>query len=316
MTTVGDMLFQLGGVPVMSGIPFGPKAQYYFVDPANGSAGNAGLDLKNPLATVQGAEDKTTGDQHDTILLIAGDTASAVAASITWDKDYTHLIGIGSELPGMGQRCRITGSATVDATELLNISGNGCLFRNFQLFNGADADAEAAAAVVSGSRNVFKNVFFAGMGHATSAAHVGGCSLQVTGDENYFEDCTIGLDTIVRGAANYQLKISGKRNHFKNCKILSNCVTAGAFMVQIDNSAADLRWNLFEDCLFYNYRENWGTAITDCFDMPAGGNTHDVILKGNCMLYGCTGWADTVTHLIHMLAAPATGGGIGIAVNA
>lgn len=316
MTTIGDMLFQLGGVPALPGIPFGPKAKYYFVDPVNGVSTNNGEDLTQALTTLQGGEDKTTGDQHDTVFFIAGDTGANITASIAWDKDYTHAVGIGCGLPGMGQRCRVVAPASVDATEVIAVSGNGCCFANLQFYNGGDTDAEAAAAVVSGSRNHFKNVFFAGMGHATSAAHVGGCSLQVTGDENYFEDCTIGLDTIVRGAANYQLKISGKRNHFKNCKIISNCVTAGAFMVQIDNSAADLRWNLFEDCLFYNYRENWGTAITDCFDMPAGGLTHDVILKGNCMLYGCTGWADTVTHLIHMLAAPATGGGIGIAVNA
>lgn len=316
MTTYGDMLYQLGGVPALSGIPFGPKSKYYFVDPTNGLDGNDGTTVDHAKATVQAAEDLCVSGQHDTVFLIAGASASAVTASITWDKNYTHLIGVGCDLPGMGQRARITGSATVDATELLNITGSGCIFRNIQLFNGADADAEAVAAIVAGERNQFQNVFFAGMGHATSAAHTGGCSLQVTGAENTFDWCTIELDTIVRAAVNYQLKVSGARNTFRNCHINSNCVTAGAFMVQIDNSGGDLRWNRFIDCLFYNFRENWGTAITDCFDMPAGGNTHDVILQGECMLYGCTGWADTATHLIHMLAAPASGGGVGIAVNA
>ena len=37
MTTHQDMLFQLGGLPVMAGIPFSQNAKYYFVDPANGS---------------------------------------------------------------------------------------------------------------------------------------------------------------------------------------------------------------------------------------------------------------------------------------
>jgi hypothetical protein len=315
MTTHSDMIYQFGGAPVSSGIPFGPKANYFFVDPASGSDGNSGQSLDNALATVQAAYELTTSGQHDTVFLIAGATASAIAASIAWAKDYVHLIGVGCELPGVGQRARITGSSTVDATSLINVTGSGCIFRNLQLFNGGDANAISAAAIVAGSRNHFQNVFFAGMGHATPAANANGYSLLVLGHENCFDACTIGLDTIKR-TTNRQLKVSGARNTFRNCHINSYCETSNSFMVQIDSSVDDMRWNRFVDCLFYNYRENWGTAITDCFDMPAGGYTHDVILQGNCMMYGCTGWADTTTHLIHMLAAPASGGGVGIAVNA
>jgi hypothetical protein len=300
----------VGGISVQGAI-----GDVYYVDPANGSDSNGGTSVADALATVQAAEALTTGDQHDTVLLIAGDTASAITAAIDWDKDYTHLIGVGCDLPGMGQRCRITGSAAVDATELLHITGNGCTFANLQLFNGADADAEAQAALVAGNRNHFKNVFFAGMGHATSAAHTGGSSLNVTGAENCFDDCTIGLDTIVRGAVNYQLKVAGVRNTFRRCHINSYCETSGAFMVQIDNSGGDLRWTMFEGCKFTNYTVNWAAGCTDVFDMPASGATHNVFIPG-CFQYGCTGWADTATHLIHDMAAPATAGGIGIAVNA
>jgi hypothetical protein len=59
------------------------------------------------------------------------------------DKDYTHLIGVGCELPGMGQRCRITGGATTDITEVITLSANGCMFKNVQIANWADADADA-----------------------------------------------------------------------------------------------------------------------------------------------------------------------------
>jgi hypothetical protein len=317
MTTFGDMLYQLGGVPVLGNIPFSGKSKVYFVNPSDAAAsdGNDGLTPLKPLATVQAAEDKCVSGRHDTVVLIGGATASAIAAAITWDKSYTHLIGVGCLLPGLGQRCRVTGSSTVAATTLLNITGAGCIFANLQLFNGANADAESQAAVVAGDRNYFKNVFFAGMGGTTSAAHVGGSSLEVSGGENFFEDCAIGLDTVVRAAANYQLIVSGERNAFRKTQVRSSCVTAGAFMVKVDNTADDLRSTFFDECLFYNHRENWGTAITDCFDMPASGNTPDVLLH-NCMMYGCTGWGDTVTHLLHDTAAPATGGGIAIAVNA
>jgi len=55
MTTFGDMLYQLGGVPALQGIPFGPKAKYYFVDPVNGSDGNAGTDLAAPKKSLEAA---------------------------------------------------------------------------------------------------------------------------------------------------------------------------------------------------------------------------------------------------------------------
>lgn len=315
MTTFGDMLYGLGGAPALAGVPFGPKAKYYFVDPTNGSDGNDGTSPLLAKATVQAAEDLCVSGQNDVVFLIAGASASAITASITWDKSYTHLIGVGCELPGMGQRCRVTGSASVDATSVITVSGSGCIFRNLQIYNGADADAIAAAVVVSGDRNHFQNVYFAGMQHATPAAKAGNYVLSVSGSENCFDNCTIGASTVKRAEANYPLVVSGGNNTFRSCWVNSWCETATAFMVKIDNASGDMRLNRFVDCLFYNYRENWGTAITDCFDMPASGATHDVLIQ-NCMMYGCTGWADTVTHLIHNQAAPANGGGVGIAINA
>jgi hypothetical protein len=314
MPTYSGGVYQYGGAPVSAGIPFGPKSNYFFVDPANGWDGNDGRSIDNALASVQAAYAKCVSGQHDTIFLIAGSTAAQIAASITWSKNFTHLIGVGCELPGMGQRCRIVGSSTVDATSVITVSGQGCIFRNLQFANEGDANAVSAAAVVSGIRNHFQNVYFAGMMHATPAANANGYSLLVSGAENCFDDCVIGVDTIKR-TTNRQLKVSGFRNTFRSCHVNSYCETAGSFMVEIDNSVNDMRLTRFVECLFYNYRENWGTAITDCFKMPAAGYTHDVLLQ-NCMMYGCTGWADNVSHLIHMQAAAATGGGIGIAVNA
>lgn len=295
----------------LTGIPRGPLSRVFIVDPQHGDDDNNGLTWDKPKLTLEAAEDDCVANHNDCVVLVGGPTGNALAAAVAWDKAYTHLVGLSAPLPGMGQRARVTGSAAVDATQLLTISGDGSIFQNVQFFNGADADAEAVAAIVGGGRNYFKNCFFAGMGHATSGAHAGGCSLQVSGSENYFEDCTIGLDTVLRAAVNYQLKVSGARNRFKHCDIRSYCETAGAFLVQIDNSGGDLRETIFDDTLFFNYTANWANGIDNVFDMPAGGNTHYVILRGLCQLVGVnSGWADVVTRIYGSAPAPNAGMGI------
>jgi hypothetical protein len=296
------------------GIPLGMNSRLIFFDPTNGSDGNDGSEPSMAVKSIETAYALATDNNNDTILMIAGATASNPTAAIAWAKSYTHLVGLSAPLPGLGQRCRIVGTAALDLAQVITISGNGCVFMNLQFFNGSDANAAKGAVVVSGSRNYFKNVFFAGMGHATCAGHASAYSLTVSGAENYFEDCTIGLDTILRSAANSELIISAERNRFVHCELRSYCETAGKFLVKIDNSTADLRDTIFEDCLFFNYTVNWANGIDNAFDMPAAGNTHFVILKGDNVLVGVnSGWADTVTHVYS--AAHAPNAGFGIATN-
>jgi hypothetical protein len=295
-------------------IPFGPLSQIYLFDPVNGVAGNNGLSFEKPLKTLTAAAALQTSDQHDTACMLASDAQDEPAAIVVWNKDHTHLIGLSGDLPGMGQRCRVVGTAALDLVRLLTLSGSGCIFKNLKFSNEGDAATALGAVLVSGDRNYFKNVMFAGMAHATPAAEALGYSLTVSGEENYFEDCTIGLDTIVRGAANAELILSGKRNHFRRCIFQSNSVTAAKVLVRVDNSGGDLRYNIFEDCLFWNYTENWATGIDNVFDMPAAGATHTIIMWGKNEFHGqISGWADTLTHIKG--GAPATGAGFGVAVS-
>lgn len=315
MTTFGDLLYQLGGMPVTAGIPFGKNSKAYFVDPANGSDTNPGTSPDQALASVAAAYALTVANQNDVVFFIGGPTADNPTAAITWSKSYTHLIGISGDLPGMGQRCRIVNAATHDLATLFTLSGNGCIIKNIQFFDGKDSAADGACVLVSGSRNHFRNCFFAGMGDGTAGApatRAGSYSLKVSGSENAFVDCTIGLDTIIRTAASHELIVSGIRNRFIHCDIRTYSETAGTFLVQIDNSGGDLRDTIFDSCLFFCYTANWATGLTDAFDMPAGGSTHYVILRGDNVLVGVGGgWADTVSHIYG--AGPAPDAGYGIA---
>ena len=128
MTTHTDMLYHLGGLPVMAGVPFSKNASYYFVDAATGSDSNNGLTPDRALATIIAAEDKCVANRHDTVFYIASSSSVNMTAALTWDKNYTHLIGICA--PTMvAQRARIFQLSTLtDASPLFNITATGCIF--------------------------------------------------------------------------------------------------------------------------------------------------------------------------------------------
>lgn len=315
MSTFPDNVYSNGGCLLATGLPSVCYAGgiWYWCDPTNGTTTGDALTPATANSSLAACYAKCRDGKNDGVFLVGGATAATPSAAITWANTYCHLIGLTGDLPGMGQRARIVGTAANDLTVIMTISGSGCVFKNLQFFNGGDADADAGAVVVSGDRNYFERVYFAGMGHATPAARAGSYSLNITGEENSFAGCTIGLDTIVRAAANSELIVAGARNSFHACEIQSDSVTAGKFLVKIDSSGGDLRDTIFEDCLFYNYSTNWATGITNAFNMNVT-NTAWVILKGNCQFVGTgMGIADTVTHIYG--AGPAPSAGMFISTN-
>ncbi len=295
---------------LLAALPF--VGATYWLDPAHGDDGNDGSAPQHAIKTLAAAYARCADGAHDVVLFLGGPTADKPAAKVTWAKSFTHLVGVTNPLPGMGQRCRIVNDAAVDLAMLMEVSGSGCIFQNVQWFDGKDKNEDGACLLVSGGRNLFCNCFVAGMGHATPAARAGSYSLKVTGEENVFDNCTVGLDTIERTGANSELIVAGIRNRFIHCDIRSNSVKAEKFLASFDTTV-DTRDTIFEDCLFFNYSTNWATGITNAFHVPAGA-THYVILRGNCQLVGVgTGWADTVTHVYG--AGPKPDAGFGVSLN-
>jgi len=302
------------GMPVIPGGVAVP-GNVYWCDPTRGSDTTG--DGKSPStakASLAAAYALTTADQNDTVMFIGGATGDNTAAAINWANSYTHLIGLSSTLAGVGQRCRVVGSSTVDPAQVITFAGNGCIVRSMQFFNGADNAADNGAVIVTGSRCEFTNVMFAGMGTAVASSastRAGGYSLKVSGGENLFQECQIGLDTILRTAANSELILSGERNRFRSCDFVSQSATAGKFLVNLVTDA-DTRVSHFEDCLFYNNSSNWGTQINNAFTITGGGSTYYVDLS-RCRLVGPVGWGDVVTHIY--TSDPQPNAGAGVATN-
>lgn len=279
----------------------------YWVDPVHGNNANSGTSPDNAFKSVATAFAATTGDQNDVIYFIPGDTADSLTAGITWNKDYVHLIGLGAPFPGIGQRSRITSTVTAPA---LTISAHGCYFANIQVQNSYAG--ASGGVLVSGPYNYFENFYFNGINHATAAANASSYCLTVSGAENLFNKCTIGSVQIAMSSTNAPLIVSNGANTWVDCRIQHYSETAGNFLVKVITGAGSLL--LFDRCIFFNQAVNWAAGSTDVFNISVA-TSHYVLLRDEIMI-GATAWADTVTHVYHSSAAPATGGGIAIAVNA
>lgn len=276
------------GVPILpAGLPATRNSQHFFVDPLNGRAGATGT-FEDPLSTLAAAEELCTANQHDVVFFIGSGTANALTAALTWDKSYTHLIGLTAPTHA-AQRARITQTASLTgASPLINITASGCIFSNVYIFQGV-ADATSLINVqVTGGRNYFHNVHFAGGGHATQAID-GGASLKLdAAEENTFDSCTIGVDTIdaATGMVGILFDTEAHRNLFRNCVIRMRAGNAGAAFVEVADSTGIDRDNTFDNCMFIN--NHTSNAMTSGFVMPTGmGQPRKIFLK-DCMVFGAT----------------------------
>lgn len=284
MTTFGDQLYQNGGSPVASASPLTAGNEYY-VDPTNGSDDNDGAAIDRAKATLLAGYNLTTANQNDIVHYISGSSSLTLSAALVWAKSYTHFIGHCAPTR-TAQRARIFQLSTLTgASPLLTISASGCRFENFYIFQGV-ADATSLINVsVTGGRNYFNNVHFAGGGHATQAVN-GGASLHLNGaEENTFVNCTIGVDTVdaATGMMGILMDAEAHRNEFYNCKVRMRAGNGGAGFLEVVDATGIDRDTIFQDCLFLN---NSATDMTSGFVIPAGMGAPRKILLKDCMILG------------------------------
>jgi hypothetical protein len=207
-----------------------------WVKPVSDNDGNTGLKPAAAVKTLAKALTLATANKNDVVYMVAeGNSASATtdyqSATLTWNKDGVHLVGINAG-PRLSHRSRIAFISTyATASNLFTVTAKGCYFENLEFFAGvADANPTGCLLINGGQRNHFKNCHIAGIGNDNNDI-AGAYSLYLKGNatENYFEDCVIGCDTISRGSANsiYEIYmdtdtgvVSGAkpaRNIFKGC---------------------------------------------------------------------------------------------------
>ena len=276
----------------------------YYVDAGSGSDNNNGKTRASALATWSAAHDAMTADQDDVAVIVGSNATGRTAETetLTWSKRRTHVLGnvpsrrINSRV-GLGTAAALTGETT---TAVFTLTGNNCSFTNISF---ADFNNNNILVEVQSSYNSFHNVHFQGMGHTDSANDANGRSLLLTAsEENEFVNCTVGLDTVTRSAANSSLELTGScaRNKFIDCDFPLYGDDAAATWVKADTGNAYERFLNFENCRFTNASLGSSTVITNGMDLSTTGNGQ-IYIDGLSRWYGATNLANNVTNLIMAL---------------
>src|SRR3990167_7215399 len=335
MTTFADQVQQFGGAPV-GGLPYswlmGKGGKTLFVSPYRTASSTSGVGsdsnpgtFKRPLKTISAAYAKCNGSRGEIIYVMghanaAADISDDLSETLTWAKNSVHLIGLTT--PAMvSQRARINQLSTATGVSpLVNVTGNNCTFANLQIFQGV-ADATSLINVqVTGQRNYFDNVHFAGIGNATMSA-AGCASLNLEGAaENVFRHCVIGLDTITMDADGRNMTVDGAatRNLFEDCLFQAYISATGAAHVEIIDTTGVDRWLWFKNCLFTSKSTNKTVDMAEVFVVPAGISQGAILLQG-CSAHndgGAPVWTAGTEGIIWAdMVAPAASAGGGLMTN-
>jgi hypothetical protein len=268
------------------------QGNIWHVKPYSGSdTTGSGRSPKSAFKTIKVALAAATADQNDVILLYSEAVSGALttdllASTLTWNKDLTHLIGVGSGV-SMSPRARISPVAAYDsAAPTMNVTAGGCYFANLQvIMDCVGVTPLGALSITGGARNRFDNCHFLGMVYATNDIS-GAYSLLLSGaEECEFHDCTIGSDRIALGAsANSQIKIAATSKNilFKDCRvrIVSTHGTNSLFLRAPAGSLDGAV--IFQNCVGVNSqsRNVSGVELTYAFAVTADAGG-DVVLDAN-----------------------------------
>jgi hypothetical protein len=165
---------------------------------------------------------------------------------------------------------------------------------------------------VTGGRNHFWNVHAAGGGHATMA--IDNCaSLFVNGgEENTFQGCKFGQNTVPLATGGNVLRFddSAKENYFIDCIVTAFISNAGARLVELVDTASVDQFNWFLNTKFNSNSENKATTMASAFEIPSGHTTTATLyLDKYCGGMGFTDWDDDDRGIVYLEAGAITAGG-------
>jgi hypothetical protein len=325
------------GVPVLgsfNGIPL--TGSWFFVDYQYGSDGNGvasgrtasggtvgGAPPNAPMKTLAAAHNLCLAGNNDVVVLMSdGTTASTQrqTTTLSWTKNATHLLGMSA--PCMeGQRARIStaSGATTNLNPLVSISASDCIFANFSMFQGVgQASTDEQLINITGLRNYFGNVQFGGMGNAVGAGRAGSYIILLDGaEENLFEHCSVGLETIQRSAANASVKVrnGAHRNNFRNCDFpMAASATSPLFLDVNATNALNGGSMRFRDCTFSSLL-NISSAATPAVVAVVASDANGTVYFSNCAAVA-TNWAANGTLVqVSNSAVSSPDGGLAVAIS-
>jgi len=128
MTTVSDMLYQLGGIPVDLQVP--PRATAFFVHAGSGNAGNNGLTPSAALTKLDDAINLCTASRGDTIFCLPGHAENLITATAV------NLNVAGVRVIGLGDGALIPTFTMTAAAGAFTVGAASVLLKNLKLLAG------------------------------------------------------------------------------------------------------------------------------------------------------------------------------------
>lgn len=302
---------------------FPSQGNIFWVAPGSGNdIGNSGT-LAQPFRTLAFAFSRCTANQNDLVYLLAQSNTAALTtdyqtATLNWNKDGVHLVGVNSS-PFLGMRSRIAfDAAYATASNLFTLSANGCFISGIEFYEGVASALPTGCLAITGQHNHIKNCQISGMGAATNDIAAAYSLYLNAAAENLIEECYIGLDTVTLGAAaNSQIKCASAatRNILKRCIIstYTNHATNNNFL-RAPTGSLD-RWLQLDDCRFVNPIDASSTNLTQAFIVAsdAGGT---VLLTGpDTGVLGATDWNSTDSANVTAINGTVTAATFGLAVD-
>ena len=285
---------RIGGTPMLPALP--PWLAYcqgnsWFVNPRQGSdTTKSGKRPAEAFATLAKALSKCVAKQNDIVYLLSsgvakGDTTDEQAATLAWNLDNTHLIGVNSGVR-ISPRSRIAFTdAYAVASNLLTVSASSCYFSGLLTVVEVASTLPTGGVKVTGARNRFERCHFAG--YVAAANDIAAAyALKLDGaEENEFENCVIGTFTLGRGAQlNSQILFDGaaKENLFENCRIVSQVSHAtNHVLVEVADATGIDAFNYFDRCKFLYQSANYAVGATGVCRLPA--LTQGYLLMDECV---------------------------------
>ena len=283
----------------------------WFVNELTGSDSNPGT-LGAPFATLAAAQAAAVANNGDTVYLIG---SYHIGATLTWAKNGVNLVSLSA--PSQNGRGRIspTSGLATAFSPLVNVTAQGCNFLGIGTFHGGFTGATGSQVcwAEAGGRNHYGRCDFLGGGDATTAALAGMRSLTIAGQgENEFDDCVIGLDTIVRATnanASLELLSGTPRNLMQRPVFRANVSDTADVHILVGASGMDRDLTLV-DPMFINQVGSGASTMAAAISMntAAGG----LILMKRPLSVGATALATSGNVYIDGNAIGATTTGIAI----
>jgi hypothetical protein len=145
-----------------------------------------------------------------------------------------------------------------------------------------------------------------------AAAATSYCISLAGAQENLFEECNIGVDTVARTAANANVICTGgaARNMFKGCTFLMYATNSTPYFVDVSATASIDRLLLFQRC-FFNNAVNSGTGTAIAVAVNPSASAGGQVVFDMCTSAGVTAWAAASTANVLNTGGTAAASGAG-----